>query len=582
MSLNNISNPTITLLRNECGAITTLPMNVTCETINPTSFGSSDGEVSVLINGGTPPYVVTWDDGSLTQRLTNLKNGSYTATTVDYYKDYTLVTVCEISTDKDCSFSGSSEIFIPPTPTPTNTPTKTPANTPTPTPTPTPAPFVCPDCIPGELPIGNEIWSQCNATHTTYRDGSTIPQVADATVWSATTIGAWCYYNNDPSTEAVYGKLYNWYAVAGIWNTASLNNPLQRKQFAPTGFRVPTYEEFTGLTSTLNSQVPIGNVGGKMKSTGTIEGRDGCWRTPNGDATNSSGFKAQPSGYRLNGLSVFTDITLSTGWWTATDTNSTLARYVSLNNNDGEVLISVINKRFGWPVRLLNNGITNGTKINIWFDSSGSMNLTLNPLIYMRDNLLKNCIGTIYGYNPSVPGSDAVYNERVSVISMPNERFIQWLGTGTTDPTVTQVLNLTFADESDPYGYGNNTEPYTFNNQVMTTTVSGYTTDITTLRTNFTANPNIRGVVFQVNTLGNTTSLAYPSFTGLTQATFVNTGIYQPPLNLSDLPNNFKYKLGVVAGVSDSISSIEDQAPYYLNQVKDGLNLLGIELPDCE
>ena len=114
MSLNNISNPTITLLSNECGVITTLPMNVICETTNPTSFDSSDGEVSVLISGGTPPYVVTWNNGSLSQGLTNLKNGSYTATTVDYYKDYTSVTVCEIFTSKDCSFSGSSEIFIPP------------------------------------------------------------------------------------------------------------------------------------------------------------------------------------------------------------------------------------------------------------------------------------------------------------------------------------------------------------------------------------------------------------------------------------------------------------------------------------
>ena len=138
MSLNNISNPTITLLRNECGVITTLPMKVTCEKKNPTSADSSDGEVSVLISGGTPPYVVTWDNGSLSQGLTNLKNGSYTATTVDYYKDYTSVTVCEIFTAKDCSFSGSSEIFIPPSPTPTQTPTNTPTPTKTSTPTPTP------------------------------------------------------------------------------------------------------------------------------------------------------------------------------------------------------------------------------------------------------------------------------------------------------------------------------------------------------------------------------------------------------------------------------------------------------------
>lgn len=52
-------------------------------------------------------------------------------------------------------------------------------------------------------------------TGTTYRDGTPIPQVTDPVEWSNLTTGAWCYVNNDPSTEEYFGKLYNWYAIVG-------------------------------------------------------------------------------------------------------------------------------------------------------------------------------------------------------------------------------------------------------------------------------------------------------------------------------------------------------------------------------
>ena len=206
MPLNNISNPTITLLRNECGVITTLPMNVTCETTNPTSFDSSDGEVSVLISGGTPPYVVTWDNGSLSQGLTNLKNGSYTATTVDYYKDYTSVTECKISTAKDCSFSGSSEIFIPPSPTPTKTPT------PTPTPTPT-------SSLPAVI---------CNVWEyniTIYNCSNCLPSGGGAITNSEPlTVGKWYRWNNFKIIIDAYVRCYIGTALNSILNSSQQNN----------------------------------------------------------------------------------------------------------------------------------------------------------------------------------------------------------------------------------------------------------------------------------------------------------------------------------------------------------------------
>ena len=38
--------------------------------------------------------------------------------------------------------------------------------------------------------------------------------------------------------------------------------------------------------------------GGKLKATGTIEGGDGLWISPNTGATNESGFSAVPGGER--------------------------------------------------------------------------------------------------------------------------------------------------------------------------------------------------------------------------------------------------------------------------------------------
>lgn len=59
-----------------------------------------------------------------------------------------------------------------------------------------------------------------NLKVTKYTDGTPIPQVTDPTLWANLTTGAWCYYNNDPAQGAIYGKLYNWYAVAGIYDAA--------------------------------------------------------------------------------------------------------------------------------------------------------------------------------------------------------------------------------------------------------------------------------------------------------------------------------------------------------------------------
>ncbi len=99
--------PIITGYKNECGIITILPMIVECTTSNPSTYEASDGEVSVKITGGTPPYTTTWTNGPISPAFGGLPIGSYTATTVDYWGDYTATTVCDLTVEKNCYFSAS-------------------------------------------------------------------------------------------------------------------------------------------------------------------------------------------------------------------------------------------------------------------------------------------------------------------------------------------------------------------------------------------------------------------------------------------------------------------------------------------
>jgi uncharacterized protein (TIGR02145 family) len=173
--------------------------------------------------------------------------------------------------------------------------------------------------------ICNQVWATRNLNVSTYSDGTIIPQVTDPYQWSQLSTGAWCYINNDPSTEAVYGKIYNWYAVAGIYNFASTFDPTLRKKLAPTGWHVPTDDEWTTLTTCLGGE----NVaGGKMKETGTAH-----WISPNIGATNASGFTGLPGGFRFVDGS-FTGIGGSGGWWSRLEYDFGQAWDRSLNNSN--------------------------------------------------------------------------------------------------------------------------------------------------------------------------------------------------------------------------------------------------------
>ena len=160
--------------------------------------------------------------------------------------------------------------------------------------------------------IGTQVWTTKNLDVATYSDGTVIPQVTDPTAWANLTTGAWCYYNNTTANGTTYGKLYNWYAVAGIHDTDP-NTP--NKKLAPTGYHIPSDAEWTTLTDYLGGESV---AGGKMKAT-TL------WNSPNKDATNSSGFTGLPGGYRRNIGGKFNSIGCLGNWWSSSEDGKTFA-----------------------------------------------------------------------------------------------------------------------------------------------------------------------------------------------------------------------------------------------------------------
>ena len=185
-----------------------------------------------------------------------------------------------------------------------------------------------------------------------YSDGTTIPQVTDPTDWANLTTGAWCYYNNTTANGITYGKLYNWYAVMGIYDLASLDYPALRKKLAPTGWHIPSDAEWGSLINCLDPNADGGNnlpniAGGKMKAIGTS-----LWQSPNKDATNSSGFTGLPGGFRLSSGPFYSIVNYG-HWWSSSASSSEGAWFCTLGYGNGYAHIFGGSKGNGYSVRCL-------------------------------------------------------------------------------------------------------------------------------------------------------------------------------------------------------------------------------------
>lgn len=181
--------------------------------------------------------------------------------------------------------------------------------------------------------IGNDLWMAENLRTTRYNDGTAITTGLSAADWAANTSGAYVLYDNNPANNAIYGKLYNWYAVS-------------TDKLAPEGWHVATSADYDNLVDAIGG---LSVAGGNAKSTSSL------WNAPNTGATNSSGFSGLPGGKASYLGANFTQLGTTGYWWCRDERNSGQADYKVLQDDLASFNGNAANKPFGYSVRCVRN-----------------------------------------------------------------------------------------------------------------------------------------------------------------------------------------------------------------------------------
>jgi uncharacterized protein (TIGR02145 family) len=147
--------------------------------------------------------------------------------------------------------------------------------------------------IPTQVIIGNQKWATFNLNVDAYRDFTPIPYAssqAEWTTYNSSNIGCYASVNFDSSNDALYGKLYNGWAIKNLSN------------LAPNGYHIPTNGEWLELNAYLAANTLHG---GDLKEEGALPSPGARWNSPNTLATNSTGFTAVGTG-RITGATIGT------------------------------------------------------------------------------------------------------------------------------------------------------------------------------------------------------------------------------------------------------------------------------------
>lgn len=106
------------------------------------------------------------------------------------------------------------------------------------------------------IEIAGTEWMGENLRAATYRNGDPITHGAALELWQSSSEGLWVNYDNDDSNDLIYGKLYNWYAVA------------DNRGICPVGWRIPTHEDWDIFTQNIDPEAWGNNnrMGNYLKS----------------------------------------------------------------------------------------------------------------------------------------------------------------------------------------------------------------------------------------------------------------------------------------------------------------------------
>ena len=169
--------------------------------------------------------------------------------------------------------------------------------------------------------IGQQCWMKENLRTTRYANGTSIP-LGGGTYGTTT---AYRYYpNNISSNVSTYGYLYNWTAVMGN-SSSSSTNPSGVQGICPTGWHVPSDEEWTQLTDYVSSQSQYlcGNdttyiAKALAATTGWNTSTDTCAVGNDQSSNNATGFSALPAGQYSGDYSNFNN---KAYFWSSTESD---------------------------------------------------------------------------------------------------------------------------------------------------------------------------------------------------------------------------------------------------------------------
>lgn len=178
--------------------------------------------------------------------------------------------------------------------------------------------------------IGTQVWMKQNFKATKLNDGTPIPNLTNDAAWAADAAGAYRLYGNDPAMKAVYGCLYNWFAI----NLAN---------FAPAGWHVPTLAEWQTLIDFVGDE---NTAGGILKEAGNTH-----WSYPN-IASDDYGFTALPNG-NCSSAGVFSLLGSIAMFWSATELDAATAWLRGMSYSTAIMTYVAQAKNFGFGVRLI-------------------------------------------------------------------------------------------------------------------------------------------------------------------------------------------------------------------------------------
>lgn len=203
--------------------------------------------------------------------------------------------------------------------------------------------------------LGTQCWTKAHLRVLVYTNGDSIPWITDSLQWKNTTLGAWSAYQNNLQYEQVYGKLYNWYAIA------------DPRKLCPLGWHVPSNAELTALINHTvsrgypNTSSNVNGAGSALKSCRQLSSPLGgtCntsihpyWNSHTTHrGTDALGLSILPAGARSGDDGQFTSLTGYCLLLTSTLSSTNLVQGQYFRNSTGNISPATGTKPWGGSVR---------------------------------------------------------------------------------------------------------------------------------------------------------------------------------------------------------------------------------------